>query len=282
MTSPLDYPKVPPWKLRELLAREKESIGFYVSGHPLDEFGADLSRLGVLPTSCLVRLEPWSRVRVGGMVEDYREKTFKDGSGKVAFFLLEDHVGRVEVKVRQQRIEPCAAALTSKEPVLLSGRISMPQQQQEKPEDDDEAPGAEGRAQDAAAGPGGHGEPMIVLDEAMLLADALRDEPRFLGIRVREDRLDAKRISHVKEALQQNPGRCRVQLVLRTKAGADVVLALGREILVEPSPRLLGQLEDILGAGAQKEAELPKRAQIVVAGEPTEPTGKPAARGEVR
>ena len=90
--------------------REKQSIGFYVSGHPLDRYGVELARFrSVVSAGALAAMDPWSRVRVGGMVEGYRERIFKGGGGKVAFFVLEDQSGRVEVKVRQQQIETYAA-----------------------------------------------------------------------------------------------------------------------------------------------------------------------------
>src|SRR5262249_17431537 len=69
-----DYPVVEPWDLREALAREKQSIGFYVSGHPLDRYGVELSRFGVDSTSALAAMDPWKKVSVAGVVEGYREK----------------------------------------------------------------------------------------------------------------------------------------------------------------------------------------------------------------
>jgi DNA polymerase-3 subunit alpha len=231
-----DYPMVEPWDLREALAREKQSIGFYVSGNPLDRYGVELSRFSVVSTIALAGMDPWARVRVGGMVEGYRERIFKGGGGKVAFFTLEDQSGRVEVKVRQQQIETYAHVLTSNEPVLVSGKVSFPQQ------DDDE--GAEdGRAR----------EPTLLLDEAVPLADAIRAETKHVAIRVHEQRASRDHIDRLRDVLRQSPGACSVQLVVQLKDGSEAVLTLGRDFRVEPSDGMLGRLEKLFG---EKVAEL--------------------------
>ena len=230
-----DYPQIEPWDLRETLVREKATLGFYVSGHPLDRYGVDLGRFGVVSTSALAGKEPWARVRVGGMVEGYREKTFKGGGGKLAFFILEDQSGRIEVKVRQNQIETYASVLTSGEPVLVSGKVSFPQQDE---------------GEEADAGPR---EPTLLLDEAVPLADAIRAETKHVAIRVSEHRAAPEHIGKLKDVLRLSPGACSVQLVVQLKDGSEAVLALAREYRVEPSDAMLGRLEKLFG---EKVAEL--------------------------
>ena len=81
LASRADYPDVPPWTLRETLAREKEAIGFYLSGHPAERLGVELSRFGVITTAMLLSSEPWSRVRLGGMVEQQHPPPALPGGG---------------------------------------------------------------------------------------------------------------------------------------------------------------------------------------------------------
>ncbi len=102
-----DYVDASAWDTREMLVRERQSLGFYVSGHPLERYlrgGAALARLEAVPCSECATMNDWAVVRLCGMVEGYREKIFKDGSGKIAFFELEDLSGRVTVKVRGNQI----------------------------------------------------------------------------------------------------------------------------------------------------------------------------------
>ncbi len=230
-----EYPQVEPWDLRENLVREKQSLGFYVSGHPLDRYGVELSRFGVDSTGALAGMKPWSQVKVAGVVDGYREKIFKGGGGKVAFFILEDQSGRVEVKVRQAQIETYAHVLTGTEPVLVSGKVQFPQQDE---------------GEEADAGPR---EPTVLLDDAVPIADAIRAQTKQVTIRVSEQRDRREHIDRLRDVLRQSPGACAVQLVVQLKDGSEAVLALGREYRVEPSDGMLARLEKLFG---EKVAEL--------------------------
>jgi DNA polymerase-3 subunit alpha len=230
-----EYPDCEPWDMRETLAREKQSLGFYVSGHPLDRYGVELSRFDVVATSALAGMDPWSKVRVGGMVEGYRERIFKGGGGKVAFFALEDTTGRCEVKVRQNQIETYAAVLTSGEPVLISGKVSFPMgDENEEPE-----PGPK--------------EPTLLLDEAVPLSDAIRAATKSVAIKLFAQKTRREHLGKLASVLRASPGVCPVQLVIQLDDGAEATLSLGRELRVEPTDGMLAQLEKLFG---EKVAEL--------------------------
>ena len=117
------------WDRRELLVRERKALGFYVSGHPLERYlkgNGALAKMGLVPTSSLPSASDWAVVTIAGMVEGYRERIFKDGGGKVAFFDLEDLSGRVTVKVRANQIDTYAAVLTAGEPVVVDREGELP------------------------------------------------------------------------------------------------------------------------------------------------------------
>ena len=94
------YPDVGEWTPKELLAYEKEALGFYISGHPLDRYRADLSRYANATT---VDFDEGKRgpgeAAIGGVVSAYRERPTRRGDGKLAFFNLEDASGQLEVVV---------------------------------------------------------------------------------------------------------------------------------------------------------------------------------------
>src|SRR5262249_30342860 len=99
-----DYPRVEPWDGRETLARERGTLGFYVSGHPLDRYASELKRFCNATTESLHTAAEGAHVVVGGAVEGWRERPTKTG-GKIGFFTLEDSVGRVEVIVRSRVLD---------------------------------------------------------------------------------------------------------------------------------------------------------------------------------
>jgi DNA polymerase III subunit alpha len=228
-TSGDEYAECEPWDLRETLAREKEALGFYVSGHPLERYGIELSRFEATPTSLLAGLEPWARVRVVGVIEGYRVRIFKGGGGKVAFFTLEDTSGRIEVKVREKQIETYEQVLTSKEPVLVAGKLSFPQVEE---------------GEEADAGPR---EPTLLLDEVVPLVDAIRAETRGVHLKLSSQRHRPEQMRELRVALEESSGSCPVQITVELEGGAEAVLAV-RELRVEPSDALLSRLEKLLGS----------------------------------
>ncbi|MBM4376855.1 MAG: DNA polymerase III subunit alpha [Deltaproteobacteria bacterium] len=226
-TSTADYLEAEAWDIRELLRREKEALGFYVSGHPLDRYGTELKRFEVTSTRDLPSLDDWAKVRVAGTVENYRERIFKGGGGKVAFFVLEDLTGGIEVKVRENQIQRFGELLARGEPVLVSGKLQFPRVEEGGEEVDR--------------------IPTLLLDEATPLADAIRAETRGVQLRLRASALTPTHLQRLGAILRASPGACPVQVVIHTDDG-DAVLAVGKALRVEPSEALLSSLERLFGA----------------------------------
>ncbi len=226
-----EYPSAEPWDVRETLVREKEALGFYVSGNPLDRYGIELARFEVTPASQLSGMDPWSRVRIAGMVEGYRVRIFKGGGGKIAFFILEDPTGRIEVKVRERQIETYEAVLTSGEPLLVSGKLSFPMVE----EGEDE--------------PQGPREPTLLLDEAVLLTDAIRAEARAVTFRLSAARHTPAQIAKLRAVFESCPGACPVQLAIELDGKAEALLAVPHA-RIEPSDAFYSQVERLLGGRA--------------------------------
>ncbi|MCA1594557.1 MAG: hypothetical protein LC754_18410 [Acidobacteria bacterium] len=80
------------WTRKELLTFEKSAIGFYVSGHPLDDFIEKIGQLNCKTVADLTTAEPQSHVRLAGVVSDFTVRNTKKGD-RYAFFRLEDLSG---------------------------------------------------------------------------------------------------------------------------------------------------------------------------------------------
>ena len=91
--------EMPEWIKKELLAFEKESLGFYISGHPLDSFARDIKRFSNATTANCISRGPRAEVTIAGVVVEYQERSIKNSNGKYAFFKLEDQAGQMEFHV---------------------------------------------------------------------------------------------------------------------------------------------------------------------------------------
>lgn len=122
--APVDVlPPATPWSDRELLAAEKELLGVYVSGHPLDRYRTEIQLYADSNTSQLESVPPRQTVRIAGMIAAYEEKTLRDGQKKMAFFRLEDHYGEAQAMVYSSKFEDVRDRITMDEPVIVTCQV---------------------------------------------------------------------------------------------------------------------------------------------------------------
>ncbi|HJL18011.1 MAG TPA: DNA polymerase III subunit alpha [Sandaracinaceae bacterium LLY-WYZ-13_1] len=219
------FPEVEPWDLKELLAREKATLGFYVSGHPLERYASELRRFCDSTTAGLTGRAEGSRVTIGGSVEGYRERNTKSG-GKMAFFHLEDPEGRVEVIVRTRTLDGAREALTTGDPVLLTADVKF--------------------ERDRQGGGDAPAEAKLILLEAAPLATELRARTKSVRLRLFVERTDRGKLAALKKTLEANPGPCPVTLELRS-VERWVVAVNETGLSVEPSEAFLSSLERLFG-----------------------------------
>jgi len=220
------FPVLDPWDSRDQLSREKATLGFYVSGHPLDRYRSELTRFCDATTESIAELRGSRQITVGGTVEGYRERRTKMGH-TMAFFHIEDALGRVEVIVRPKPLEGVGIreALQSGQPILLTGRVKH-----EQDRNDDTAPT----------------EPKILLEDASLLSDALQERTTAITVKLAVDAIDRSKLDSLRSTLEQFPGPCPVSLELAS-AGDWRVNLTETGLYVDASDALLTALERLFG-----------------------------------
>jgi DNA polymerase-3 subunit alpha len=221
------FPVLEPWDSREQLSREKSTLGFYVSGHPLDRYRSELLRFCNATTENVPQLDNNRQVTVGGTVEGYRERRTKMGH-TMAFFHIEDAFGRVEVIVRPKPLEQAGlrGALQSGQPILLTGRVKHEQERE---------------------GESAQTEHKILLEEATLLSEALHERTTSITVRLAVEAIDRAKLDSLRAMLEQFPGPCPVSLELDSPGSWRVNLP-ETGLFVEPSDALLSGLERLFGA----------------------------------
>ncbi len=126
------FPDVEEFKKEELLAFEKETLGIYISGHPMEEHESLWrSCITAVSTDFVVdeetekaRLEDNSKAVIGGMITGKVTKITKTNQ-MMAFITVEDLVGSVEVLIFPRDYEKNREALTEEAKVFVSGRVSV-------------------------------------------------------------------------------------------------------------------------------------------------------------
>jgi DNA polymerase-3 subunit alpha len=227
-TRPL-FPEGPAWERKELLQREKATLGFYISGHPLDGYVEELRRFCNATTVTASDKPDGTQVAIGGIVEDLRVRPMRTG-GKIGFFQLEDPYGRLEIVVRGKALESYLDVLQSDTPVLIRGVV---REDRERGGNDD-------------GPPQGTGEMRVVLDKAEPLVEAFRSRTRSVRVKVRLSRVSKDKLVALRRTLEDFPGSCPVTLDLVSEETWRVTLGT-KKILVDPTEAMLSQLERLFG-----------------------------------
>lgn len=112
---PTMYP-IEPWPLHVALEKEREVIGMYLSGHPLDQFKFEMKHFNIIPINHLERYKEVSGVRIAGIITDgfqgvtragksFTKLTISDYNGKLDIFLNgEDHLNYGMYAEKQQKV----------------------------------------------------------------------------------------------------------------------------------------------------------------------------------
>ncbi len=215
----------------ELLALEKETLGTYLSSHPLTEVRGALRARVDCSLADLATKQDGSWVTVGGIVTECKKIRTKSGS-QMMFATLDDVEGQVEMLVFKADEAESAAVIAPDAIVVVRGRLDHKDRGETKLVVQ-EAERFEPDAAEIAAAPevpSGPSGPVEVEIEAALFTDVLVEE--------------------LKAVLEHHKGEAEVHLAIRTAAGESKRLLLGEGYRVRPSGRLRSELDHVLGLDA--------------------------------
>jgi DNA polymerase III subunit alpha len=234
--------RVPEWPQEEMLAFEREVLGFYLSGHPLEQYREVVRRIGALNAADLAARSTGSRVLLLGQVSAFSESATKSGN-RMAFATLELVDGSVPLTIFPEPYRSCASALRHKGPVIVKGRADDSDKgrvvlaEEIKPLEEAVANGhAAGGATGNGNGHGnGHGGGQGVAHACRIRVSAGAESLPTL-------------LASVKAACYEHEGR--TPLFLHVLLPEQEVVLRVKELGVEPAPDLVAKVEGLLGAGS--------------------------------
>jgi len=214
----IPLPDAPPWPEAQQLAFEKEALGLYMSGHPLERFSDELRTFGARRVAELAASE--ADVWVGGIVSGLRPLKTKKGD-RMAVFMLDDIGGSVEVVVFPEAFAKHSSLIDADAMLLVRGKF----------EKDDESA-------------------RIVATELMTIGALKERTTREVAIHLSMPPHGRPTFETVAELLARHRGDRKVVLELDVK-GQQKPFRVRADVAqrVKPSEKLKQELEQICGAG---------------------------------
>ena len=208
-------PEAEEWPEHELLAAEYSTLGFYISGHPLDKYVGRLKELNAIDLATIEGRRNGEDIVVAGIIVQTRGMRSRRGA-RWAILTLQDRTGVVEALIFPeafQKLEPILKAAT---PLLVKGRVAV-----------EEA-----------------GTRLIVADARVL--DQVSDRPPvLLRVRVGLSALNTGALDRLHELFSSRPGRCRVAFELVNEDGTEATLESSSAVRADAE--LLNRVREICG-----------------------------------
>ncbi len=209
------FPEIEEVPKEQSLAWEKELLGVYISGHPLEKYRKRMTHYRAHSIRDLSRMRDKEEVKIMGMVTSLTSKNDRRGK-RMAFFALEDLDSQIEVLVFASLYEGSHSHLEGNELILVKGRL------------------------DTASDP-----PKVIAKE-ILPFSKIKDTPHNLHVSVREERLGEENLLKLKKVLFAHKGKHGLYLHLNINEGEKVVIK-SKTMKVGFSDSLICQIEDLLG-----------------------------------
>jgi DNA polymerase III subunit alpha len=214
----MPLPNVPDWSDKEKLAYEKELLGFWVTGHPLDRYAGKISELASHDTAALEGLTKNTEVALCGVLTGITRKRNKEGKPWVVM-AIEDRNGSVEAMVFAANYERLAPQVVEDQAVLVRALV-LPEE---------------------------NASPKLSVQDVVSLDNARVDMPSVISIRVWLGKNGtADKAGALEELFRKKPGDTAVRL--RLEAPRDFSVLLDVSAKVRPDREFRRAVEAICGA----------------------------------
>jgi DNA polymerase III subunit alpha len=226
--------QLPEWPQHELLAHERELLGFYVTGHPLTPFAPILEKYALQTTGQLAALANHTMTRIGGLVTEVQKGISKKSGKPYAMVTIEDLAGSVQILCLNDNYEKFIHLITPNAALLVTGEVN--------------------RSED---------KPKIFPQEIVLLQDAPHLYTRQVHLRLQTAHLAPADLDAVRALSETHPGKCPLFLCLKWPGGEIVFIEAHQRYSVKPSPALQKAVDEKFGEDtyyAKVDAALPQRA----------------------
>ncbi|QRM88339.1 DNA polymerase III subunit alpha [Lacinutrix sp. WUR7] len=220
-------PEVPPceeWGTMEKLAQEREVVGVYISGHPLDDFKTEMKTFCNANISLFNDLDTYvnRELTFGGVVRDIQHRVSKQGKGW-AMFTIEDYTDSFEFRMFGEEYLKFRHFLMQNNFVYVKIFIR------------------EGWVNKDT---GKKSDPRMQFNSFQLLHDVMETYAKKLSIQLNIKELEEEKIRKLKELLQMHPGNQALNFVIYDNADQIKLPMISRKQKVKVSQELLSELDD--------------------------------------
>jgi DNA polymerase-3 subunit alpha len=198
------------------LADEKQLLGIFISGHPVDAAREEIAMVSTHTLAEAAELRHRSPVTVGGVLSEFKKRKFQSGESR-GEALIEDDKGACELLIGEDVLEKSADALVNGALVIVAGNV----------ERRDESTRIRARA-------------------VYPVRDIRTRLVRAVGVELMADGIDAQALESVRETVQRFPGAVKLFFRLHVPGKGNLMIRAGDKFSITPTPELIAALRETL------------------------------------
>jgi DNA polymerase-3 subunit alpha len=225
---------LPEWPDHEMLAQEKELLGFYVTGHPLTPYASILQKYSLATTKSLDQMQNRSLTRLGGMIAALQNGFSKKSGKPYSMVTLEDLEGTVQVLCMNENYDNYRELLVQGNAIFVIGEVNT-----------------------------GDERPKIFPQEILKLDDVPRRFTKQVHFRLNTAHLTPGSLESIHELVAAYAGKCPLFLCFVRPTGEIIFMETHERFFVTPSRQLQEAADKLFGEQtyyAKVDSSLPERA----------------------
>lgn len=208
-------PDIREWPQMQLLAYEKEVLGFYLTGHPLAQYEHEIKEFTTQTTKDLPTMADGSDVKLVGLITYIKLTNTKRTNERMAILKIEDMEGEAECVVFPSDYQKLAQFINEGEVIFLNAKLNFRD------------------------------------NEAKLIASGMKQIHDVYGsvtaINIDLTKTDQQGLKHLRTKLSKFPGKVPVYLNINTKSRKGVQILVGKDLYVAPNEQLMNEIKDLVG-----------------------------------
>jgi len=214
-------PDIAEWPEHEKLAFEKQLLGFYVTGHPLERYSEQFEKYSGVTSANIGKEADGSEVLIGSLVAKLKFTVTKKNQERMAILGLEDLEGTVEALVFPRVFAEYGHLLVPDAILFFKGRVDKKEE-----------------------------NPKLIVQEIYSVSSLQNRMTRSVMIELKSASADEKMLHKLQDVLSKSPGQTPVYLSFLDEAGGRSEVIIDRSLFVSPNPDFVHNVEGILGRGS--------------------------------
>ncbi len=211
-------PDIPEWSKNDMLQHEKALLGFYVTGHPLDQYKKIFEMCNFQKINGLKKLVTGKNIKIAGICSTLKITTTRRDNSKMAIMSIEDYNDTVEVLAYPKTFANCQDNISVDTIVMIDGKLEINDERVK-----------------------------IIADDIVPIKNILTKKLSSLKIKISSDMIDESQIEKLQKIISHYPGRCPVFFDLEFPDSFFVTLQSSDKFSILPSDYFINEIEEIAG-----------------------------------